>query len=267
MLEDAIKLLGNLQAVVAERNEPGAADSYIDRVYYCKVAELLHVEFYGLTFDSYFDFLGTLSNPDVAPYLKSIALRGPDEGGNGTRNWDLMPLVEPGIVFPQLTTFFIEPTAPEHHNTTIVATEYGDWDEEGVLTQLLSVTPKLEALTTPSAPDASFFEVGAPALWYLRVDAGYDTQHFIPNLSKSNSFPGLRRLDYGDYNERRNKDYPKGCTPCEDYRALLQSPASAFMNTFILRNSICTPEELSALRALRQEMNIRVVQSYGDYLY
>ncbi|MFL5733671.1 MAG: hypothetical protein ACJ78Q_10760 [Chloroflexia bacterium] len=264
MIENAITALNRLQEVVAQRNVPDAVDSYIERVYFCNVARLLHVEFYGRTFDSYLDFLGTLRNPDVVPHLKSVALRGPDEGANGTRNWDLVPLVETEIVFPQLSTFFIEPTAPEHHNSTIVAQDYA---EAGVLARLLVAAPKLEALTTPSAPDASFFEVDARPLSYLRIDAGYDAQDFIQNLSKSNCFPNLRHLDYGDYNERYMKDYPNGCTPCEHYQMLLHSLASASMRTFILRNSICTPEELSALKASRNDLSIMAVQSYGGYVY
>ena len=265
MIENAIMGLDALQKAVAQRNDPDAMDSHIERVYYSNVDGLLHVEFYGLTFDdSYFDFLYTLRSPDVAQHLKSIALRGPDEGANGTRNWDLVPLVETGVTFSQLTTFFIEPNAPEHHNRTIVAQDY---DEAGVLARLLTAAPMLEALTVPSAPDGSFFEVGTRPLWYLRIDAGYDAQSFIPNLSKSSCFPNLRSLDYGDYNERYMDDYPNGCTPCEHYQVLLQSPAAASIGTFVLRNSICTPQELSKLRALRKDMSIRVVQSYGDYIY
>src|ERR1043165_4764398 len=124
-------------------------------------------------------------------------------GANGTRNWDFTPLVESSAVFPQPTSFFIEPSAPEHHNQTIIAKDY---DEDGMIARLLTRFPRIESLTTPSAPNASFFEIGIRPLVYLRVDAGYDTQNFILNLSKSSCFPSLRLLDYGDYNERYMED-------------------------------------------------------------
>jgi hypothetical protein len=264
-MNDVIKQLTDLQRRIAERNEPDALDFVVERLYFADVGGLIYVEYYGYSFldASFGDLLNVFNIPDVASQIKLLAISGPDEGANGTRNSDFTPLTESETAFPQLTTLYIEPTAPEHHNATIVAEEY---DEEGMLAKLLAKAPQLQSLTTPSAPDASFFKVGSRPLWYLRVDAGYDTQNFILNLSESSSFPYLRRLDYGDYNERYMEEYPKGCTPYEHYQALLQSPTFLPVNTFILRNSICTPEELVALKAIRRDLNFVAIQSHGEYV-
>src|SRR5204862_4566957 len=51
-------------------------------------------------------------------------------------------------------------------------------------------------LNTPSAPDVRFFQRPAHPMRVLRVQAGYATQRFIPNLAQSTCFPALQELDW-----------------------------------------------------------------------
>jgi hypothetical protein len=164
------------------------AEGYFDSTLYARLSVvefggLLHVDFFGSPFNEpYLELCRTLCNAAVAERLASIVLRGPDEGANGTCNWDLSSLVESDTMYPTFKLLSIQQNGPADHNRMIVAT---DFDEAGVLGVLLQRAPVLDALITPSAPDASFFAVRDHPLRYLNVDAGYDTQNFIGNLANS----------------------------------------------------------------------------------
>src|SRR5262249_45937067 len=153
---------------------------------------------------AYQEALAAVVSPEVSPVIRSLTFRGPDEGSNGTRNWDLSPLTEGEAVFPQLRSVSIEQTKPADHNRTIVASDYA---EDGALARLLAKAPGLESLVTPSAPNPEFFQVGERPLTFLSVDAGYDHQDFIRGLARSSCFPGLRSLEFGEYNETYMDDY------------------------------------------------------------
>jgi hypothetical protein len=225
---------------------------------------LFHLDFYGSPFDeSYWDLLEMLGVPAVAERLRAVWLRGPDEGANGTRNWDLEPLVAGPVLFPNLELFSIELTVPAHHNRTIVAAVY---EENGVLARLLASSPRLRSLTVPSAPDATFFETAPRPLSFLSVDAGYDTQQFARRLSRSSCFPDLYCLEWGEYNETYLDDWQSRCTPLEDYRELFQSAAFSGVKRFVWRNPLLTNDEIRQLKSDRRDLQLLVVRTSSEYV-
>jgi hypothetical protein len=227
---------------------------------------LLHIDFFGSPFNEpYLELCGALCNPAVVERLASIVLRGPDEGANGTCNWDLSSLVEGDTTYPALKLLSIQQNGPADHNRKIIA---ADFDEAGVLGALLQRAPVLDMLITPSAPDASFFAVRDHPLRYLNVDAGYDTQNFIGNLANSTCFPRLQYLEFGEYNETYLNTFPQGCTPFSDYERLFSSSASTNLRSFTLRNPVCSSNELATLRSLRsaRDLQFKVVRFSCEYL-
>ncbi|MDQ2730186.1 MAG: hypothetical protein M3Y56_00885 [Armatimonadota bacterium] len=259
-----LERLENLQQCFSERNDPGFADEDTEKVFFARVGNLFHVQFYGSPFDeSYDDFLQLLSDREVAAELKSIVFSGPDEGANGTRNWDLTKLLDGGAEFPRLTSFTIESTALEHHNRTIVASDY---DEGGQIARLLAMMPQVRCLAVPSAPNAEFFELGSRPLVSLRVDSGYDHQNFIYNLSQSSSFPNLRVLDFGDYNEMYMDDYLELCTPFEHYLGAFRSPAFRSIRVCRLRNPALSADQLKQLHSLRRDISLTVIRTESDFV-
>ena len=261
----ALEQLSEVQQAISARNESDWDDESCEKLLFCPVAGLLLVEFYGFPFDESFeDFIKTLCAPGLAAHIRSLVFHGPDEGANGTRNWDFRPLLESDVMFPNLRSLVVEPTLPEHHNRTIIA---GSYEEEGQIARLLAKAPVLESLTVPSAPDENFFKIGSCPLIYLRAEAGYDTQNFILNFSQSHCFPELRVLDFGDYNQRYIEDYPAGCTPLEHFEQLFRSEAFSKVVRFVLRNSILSPEQLAELHKLKQECQFMVIQTpHGNYV-
>lgn len=263
---DASHPLERLRADLAAPQE-----SYLDPSPYSRVAIIesegvVHVDFSGSPFDEPFDRLcEILSSKGVAESLASIVLRCADEGANGTCNWDLSGLIESEASFPALRLVSIQQTASGDHNRMIVAADY---DEGGVLAQLLRKAPDLDALTSPSAPDAAFFTVLDHPLRYLNVDAGYDTQNFISNLADSRSFPGLQNLEFGEYNETYVDTFPEGCTPFADYLRLFKSPAFSAVRSFTWRNPVCTADEIAILRAIRpsRDLQFKVVRFSSEYV-
>lgn len=260
----ARELLQRLQYTVSQTNDRGYDAASTRRVYFAETYGQLYVEFYGSPFDETYDaLLQTICTAEVAGCLRSLALLGPDEGANGTRNWDLTYIVESGKTFPQMTAFFVEPTALEHHNQSIIGRVY---DEEGQIGQMLTRMPVLRSLTVPSAPDVSFFQTRSSPLQFLQVDTGYAHQDFLLNLSRSSCFPELMLLDFGDYNLRNRGDYHAMCSPFEHYEQLFCSNAFEGVRRFNLRNSALSPEQLAYLHSLLPTLQFYVIQAYGDYV-
>ncbi len=208
--------------------------------------------------ESFEEFVRALCLPEVAEQIGTLVFWGPDEGANGTKNWDFSRLLVSEVVFSNLKSLFVEPDSPEDHNHSIIARDY---DEDGQIAGLLKKAPQLQSLTVPSAPDASFFEVGTHPLTYLRVETGYDTQNFILNFSQSSCLPLLRTLDFGDYNQRYFEEYPCGCTIFEHYKQLSRSKAFAGVGQFVLRSSILSAEQLAQLQRLRKDCQFMVIQT------
>jgi hypothetical protein len=146
-MRKALKRLTDVQSRLAQSTEAeakaaeGALPEYIHtenlkRLCVTAVVGQLHVEFYGASFDeSLQEVLAAVVTPEVSAVLASLTLRGPDEGANGTRNWDLSLLADSDVVFPQLREVSIEQAKPADHNRSIVAAVY---EEEGVLARLLA---------------------------------------------------------------------------------------------------------------------------------
>lgn len=256
-----------LQRRLKDTADPDRAPWLHARLTALEVGERLYLDFCGSPFDEpYHDLCLTLILPDVALRLGSLSLRSPvDEGANGTRNWNLEPLVEAQVSFPNLRSLSVEQYAPGGHNRVIVAADY---DEAGVLGRLLHKAPSLEVLTVPTAPDAAFFALESHPLRFLSVDAGYDTQGFIRNLADSSGFTWLETLEFGEFNETYLDDFPSGCTPFDDYRRLFKSKAFATVRTFVWRNTVCSEAEIEELRSLRPERNlqIKIVQFSSRYV-
>lgn len=262
-MTDAATQLEALRQRIADLADEEMPVDYLSRLTVIQTADVFHLDFYGDCFeDSYEDLLTTLARTDLAAGLRSLILRGPDEGANGTKNWDLQPLLNLESAFPELETFAIQLNQPGDHNRSIIG---ADFEEAGVLAQLLSKSTRLQELTVPSAPDAEFFRVGERPLRSLSVDAGYDTQGFISNLASSSCFPALRNLEWGEYHETCVDDYLSNCTPLEDYRALFQSKAFATVNRFVWRNPVCTDDEIKELKALKPDLQLLVVRFSSDY--
>jgi hypothetical protein len=263
-MTEILEKLRRLQVDISQRNLPDMPDDVTEKLTFVEVHGLLHVEFYASPFDESFTaFCDLLSESEVAAKLRSLSFRGPDEGANGTRNWDFTSVLASGVEFPNLLSFFVEPTAPEHHNQTILAEVY---EEEGMAGQLLARMPALQSLTVPSAPDATFFSIGARPLVELRVDSGYDHQDFLLNLSQTDCFSQLRVLDFGDYNLRLADEYPTACTPFPHYEALIKSPALPEWRVFIVRNAPLSGEQFRRLRYMRKNLTLHIIQQYGEYL-
>lgn len=256
--------LQSLQHSISQRNDPGWVDEHTEKLYFVQSQGLYHVEFFGSpNGGAYDEFLRVICDREVATQLRSLALRGLDEGANGTRNWNLMKILETPAEFPVLNSIFIEPTSPEHHNQSIIGSGY---EEEGQIGCLLAKSPVLQSLTVPSAPDASFFQSGTRPLFFLRVESGYDHQGFISNLSRCSCFPKLKMLDFSDFSQRYMENYREACTPFADYECLFQSAAFTSVRRFNLRNAVMSSEQLAQLRQLRQDLQFFTIQSFGEYV-
>ncbi|MBV9849987.1 MAG: hypothetical protein JO250_09980 [Armatimonadetes bacterium] len=263
-MTSVLEQLQELQQSICDTNAPDASPEHTEKLYFLQSHGLFHIEFYGVPGEAaYTECLHVLCAADVAAQLCSITLRGPDEGANGTRNWDLTAMVEAGTEFPHLKAFFVESMSPEHHNQSIIGADY---EEAGQISHLLVKMPAIESLTVPSAPDAGFFQRGTRPLSFLRVESGYDHQNFILNLGHSDCFPGLRMLDFGDFSQRYMDDYQQHCTPFNHYEQLFQSQAFTSVRGFNLRNSVLSADQLARLRRLRPKVQFYVVQTYGEYI-
>lgn len=265
-MASAVEVLQSLQERISQTNERGLLDVETQKLYFTQSRGLLYVAYYGSSYDeTYSDFLQTICIPEIAAQLGALTIQGPDEGANGTRNWDFTGLIDSGTNFPCLNTFFVEPTEPDHHNQTVIGADY---EEEGQIGHLLTKMPALQSLTVPSAPEAGFFERAEHPLAILRVESGYDHQNFVANFSRSDCFPHLRMLDFGDYSQRYMVNYVQQCTPFADYEALFRS--QAFRNItgrgFILRNSVLSAVQLAELRRMQSSVPFYVTHSYGEYI-
>lgn len=167
------------------------------------------------------------------------------------------------IVLPRLRELLLERNAPAQHNRRIVGADY---EEDGVLTELLRLSPALDVLESPSAPRADFFDVGPRSLRYLSVDAGYDHQSFIRNMAENGTVFETKTLEFGEYAERYMEDFDERCTPFDDYVRLFKSPAFRQLDSFSLRNPVLSAEQLAELHAIRPPVDIQIVRSSADQL-
>ena len=212
---------------------------------------------------SYLALLDQVSRPDVAPFVRSLSMSGPDEGANGTKNWNLEPLVSKPSTFEQLELLAVQQNAPGDHNRSIVGDMY---DENGVIARVVARAPRLRSLQVPSAPDASFFRVELRHLDYLSVDAGYATQDFISNLAQATSMPSLKVLEWGEYCETYQTDWTSLCTPANDYARLFASNVFSRVARFVWRNPVLADEEIAALKGTRRDLQLLVLRGQARYV-
>ncbi|GAA3755698.1 hypothetical protein [Flavobacterium ginsengiterrae] len=144
------------------------------------------------------------------------------------------------------------------HNTSIIQRS-NEFDENGIIGELISRMPKLKSLTLPSAPDKSFFKIGNHPLKSLKLQAGYDHQNFIENFSESSNYTFLTQFDYTDlidFNDIPKEDY----TSFESYIKLFKSKAFSTIQHFKLRNAMLSKEQLFHLQNIKdiQFLNIKV---------
>lgn len=256
----AAQTLSELQSRVADRSDPGYPLDFQERVLFAPLGPGWHVEFYGSPFEeSFSDFLRSISRPEVANRLVGLTFDGPDDGSNGTKDWNFRPLLDEKPVFSKLSALSVARTLPEHHNQSVVAE--GGYDEAGQIAELLACCPVLEHLTVPSAPSATFFQQGERPLKELRVHAGYDTQDFIWNLARSFCFPELRDLELGNFDQSIVEQGLGEVPPFKHYRAFFLSPASASLRQCTLRNTLLTEDELGQLRQMRPSCSLVTIQS------
>lgn len=262
-----IQQLQELQRRVNERNGEDWPIENCDRLFFAESRGLFDIEFYGDNWEESFDeFLRLLGKQEIAATVRSLSVRGPDRGANGTKNWDFTTLLKSDAVFTKLLSFYVEPTQTDHHNQSIIATNETSYEEDGMIAQLLTKMPAVESLTLPSAPDETFFAVGSKTLARLRVESGYDHKNFILNLSKSTTFPELKFLDFGDYSQTYLENYQEACTPFEHYVALFESEAFARVSYFRLRNPSLSQAKLLELKSLRKDLQFHLVRETGDYV-
>lgn len=261
-MADATGQLDAVRSRIADRNESGAPADFINRLAVALSDGAFDLDFYGDAFgESYIDLLETIARADVAPHIRSVILRGPDEGANGTQNWDLEPLLATGATFARLERFAVKQNKPGDHNRAIVGRDY---DEDGVLGRLLAKAEALRELTVPSAPAANFFETGPRPVRFLSVDAGYATQSFIRNLAASSALRDLSSLEWGEYNETYMDDFRAHCTPLDEYRTLFASQAFRNVKRFVWRNPVCSSQDIAELRKLRSDLQLLVVRTSAE---
>lgn len=251
--------LEQLRASLVRSKKSFGDPTMYSRLSLVEVDGLLHVDWYGQ--DTY-RLLRILGSRGVAETLKSITLRSPDAGTNGTNSCNLSELVDGDGSFDTLELLQIQQQSPDDHNGRTV----GDCDEEtSALTRLIRKAPVLDGLRSPSTPDASFFDSGPHPLRWLSVDTAWSTQDFIANLAASTAFGNLRNLEFGEY--RSTPRSPEGGTPFEDYERLFRSTAFDAVQTFTWRNPLCTPEQIAALKTIRPALRrIKIVRFSHDWV-
>jgi hypothetical protein len=256
--------LERLQADIHALNEPESSVVYMQRLNFMEVGGHFHIEFYGDPSGAgYSQAVEKIAKTPISSAIASIRLSGPDIGANGTKNWCLTPLADSPAIFANLRHLSIEQIQPADHNRTVIGDIY---EEDGVIAKISRKAPGLTELTIPSAPNSEFFDVKLESLAYLNVDAGYDTQNFILNLSQSAGFPSLRCLQWGEFCETYTKDWRESCTPFHDYQALFRAEAFRSVKCFIFKNPVCSVSELAELQSIRPDLQILVVRCSQEYL-
>lgn len=261
---DLMQALQTLRDDIDAFNSSEFRPDCIERFHAIELGGDLHLAFHGdPSGEAYARLLSAVSAEPIASAMASLRISGPDTGANGTKNWDLTPLANAEAAFPKLRHLHVEQSRPGDHNRTIIAASY---DEDGVLAEVLRKAPVMSELTAPSAPNSAFFGVNAPSLVYLNVDAGYDTQDFISNMARSDAFPNLGCLEWGEYCETYMDDWRRRCTPIAHYEALFRSDSFRPVRRFVFRNPACTPEELAGLKSIRPDLQMLVVQWKSEYV-
>lgn len=253
---------------------------YSPKIEFSKIGEFYSLSFYGDGYDddpnikaidfdyqtnfAFCRFLDFLSEQQNADKIISLHFGGSDVGANGTKSWMFNRLVNADVTFPNLKTFSIRLTDLGDHNQSIIDCDFS-MEESGMVAKLVLKMPNLENLIIPSAPDKSFFEIGKHPLSSLKVQAGYDHQNFIENLSESDNFYQLSVLDYTeviDIFDKKEEEY----TSFENFKKLFRSKAFSNVGLFKLRGSILTEDQLFELQKLNNVQFLNIVAKGGRYV-
>ncbi|KFG96096.1 hypothetical protein GQ56_0117125 [Burkholderia paludis] len=232
----------------------------------------LHVRYFGGAWDEPFDWmLQCLAERDVAACVTDLAFSGPDEGANGSREWDFGPLLDSDAQFPMLRSLYVRPTEPADRNQSMIVRRGRIMQEGGEIARFVAKAPFLAELTVPNAPDAAFFAVPLAHLNRLRIGGGSDTQQFIDRLAGSDSLPSLGWLDFSESTELhstwKHRRDAGSVTSFDAYERLLRSPAGQRLHTLALRNTCLDREALDALQALHPRLSFSVIQAgSGGYV-
>lgn len=262
-MSDPVTLLELLAKEMAVRNEPDLPSDFVQRMSVTKIGGLCDIDFYGNPFDeTYSRMASAIVQPEIAGVIRSLSLRGPDEGANGTRNWDLEPFTLGGG-FPNLESLAIQLSQPSDHNRSIIGR---DFDEDGVVARLAKAMPKLRSLTIPSAPNSDFFRLGVTRIATLSVDAGYTHQDFIRNLAWTSSFPSLVSLEWGEYNETYLEHFEQNCTPNDAMALLFRTINLPGLRRLVLRNPLLSNDAIAVLKRQRADLQVLVVRTSSNYV-
>lgn len=261
-MSEAIYKLRKLQAEINSRVDDSL---YEESLMFGEFGNLLKIYFFGNPSDESFDkVLEVLSDKEVAERLGSLSFDSPDEGTNGTNNYDFSALAENRIIFPSLRSFSVKLTQPENHNGTIIARMY---DEEGMIAKLIKKMPSLLSMQIPSAPNEEFFELNSHPLEHLTMQVGFDTQNFILNLSNSTCFKNLRYFDFTDYQETYMENWKDVATPFEHFERLINSKAFDSVRLMILRNLTFSVEQIRNLKLIRKNTVFKLIRTESNYIY
>lgn len=239
---------------------------YSSRLFFFPVGQFYDLYFYGdgnSDSEAFRMFLEFICKQENADRIVSMRFGGPDEGANGTKNWDFEQVANSNVMFPNLKRFDVQLSDYADHNRSIIGKDYY---EDGIIAKLLVKMPALVSLSVPSAPDKSFFEIACHPLEDLRLQAGYDNQNFIRNLAQSNNFQSLISLDYSDVMDFNNAT--KDCyTSFEDFKVLFTSSTFSTVRRFVLRNSMLNKEQLIELQCLNKNIQFMYVDAkHGQYV-
>mgnify|MGYP003437515587 FL=1 len=253
---------------------------YAPKIEFAKIGDLYSLSFYGNGYDddpntkakefdyetnfAFCSFLEFISEQQNAEKILSLNFGGPDEGANGTKSWVFERIINSKVLFSNLKTFNVQFTDLGDHNQSIIDCDFS-MEESGAIAKLISKMPQLESLSIPSAPDKSFFEIGQHPLSFLKVQAGYNHQNFIENLSESENFHQLSALDYSEVInifDKSAEDY----TNFESFKKLFQSKAFSTVGHFKLRNSILTEKQLFDLQKLNKVQFLNIMTKGGRYV-
>lgn len=271
-----------VEDAVREREAGADADGYDDPTVWAGAGTMLlfaptphgiHVEYHGPSCedDALTALFDVLVDPEVAGSVASLSLTGPDEGANGTREWILTPLLDTDVHFPALRRVYVRPTEPDDHNFSLIGKAGAVMEEQGEIARLCRKAPRLAELTVPNAPDASFFTVPLPALGFLRIGGGYDTQRFVANLARASNLPSLYALDFSEsidvFLRWPEGEYPPRPTPFSAFEVLVGGRFSTQLRALTLRNTCLSRAELEALQARAPSLQLKVIQStHGGYV-
>ncbi|MDR1461208.1 MAG: hypothetical protein LBI78_06135 [Campylobacteraceae bacterium] len=256
-----------------EKERYGYQLYYSPRVSFSKIGDFYEITYSGDGYDdgnrsnfAFLAFIGLLTKYSTC--IKSLIFTGADEGANGTKNWDFTRLINSNAVFENLEEFKVKLTDEGEHNQSVIAQDY---DEDGQIAKLAAKMPNLKILQVPSAPNEDFFKLKNLKLQKLIVQAGYNTQNFIANLSKTVNLSRLYALDYTDILHDIDNigttygDYKK--LFCSDFFETKSEHGQKINFHFTLRENRLTSENLQELNSIKQIQFLHVKTFSGQYVY